>query len=529
MYKKVLSLLLVLIMCTGLLAGCGGSGSGGAAGTDNSGTQAGSKATTGADGQDAAKGDTKGSDASADDGETVELKMVMISMGLNLEDAGKVQDAINAYIQPKINATVSIEWLDMGDFSNQLNLKLTSGETIDILPTFGTFVSTLYAQDALSPMESLIETYGQDIVNAVGEEYMHAGYINGELYAIPCIQSFAANYSFLYRTDIAEKYDLDFSNVKSIEDLTPLLAQLHEKEPGMSLLVSNNPSDPMLTSYHWDGLGDEYGVLMDPVNSLEVTNLYESQEYKDYVTLMHQWYESGYIQTDAATTSDNMATLLKAGNSFGVIGRSYPGVVENESVNCGYTLGEVTLTDALSTTSDVNNMVITIPTTAANPEKAMAFINLLYSDAGLTNMLYYGIEGEHYQVVDEQLGKVGYVDGQDMMSCKYVNKLKVGNQLIAYIETTSPDNLNEAIESFNNAAGKSKALGFTYDSATVANQLAALDTVSAKYRRGLECGSLNPETELPKFIEELKGAGIEDVITEKQAQIDAWAKANGVK
>ncbi len=527
MKKKVLSLFMVLIMCAGLLAGCGGSGGSGSGSGSTSAADDKNAQTSADSGQTEAKDGTAA--PAADDGETVELKMVMISMGLNLEDAGKVQDAINAYIQPKINATVSIEWLDMGDFANQLNLKLTSGETIDVLPVFGTFLSSLYAQEALSPMSELIANYGQGIVSAVGEDYMQAGYINGELYAIPTIQSFAAGFSLMYRVDIAEKYNLDFSNVKSLEDLTPIFETLHEKEPGMAMLVSNNPSDPMLTAYNWDVLVDEYGVLLDASNSLTVENLFESDEYKNLVTLMHEWYESGYIQTDAATTSDNMATLLKAGNSFGVIGSAYPGVVEQESMNCGYELAEVKLTDALSSTSRVNNSIIAIPTTSAHPEKAMEFINLLYTDAELLNMLYYGIEGEHYQVVDAQQGKVGYVDGQDMMSCKYVNKLKIGNQLLTYIDATSPDSLNENIEAYNASAKKSKALGFTYDSSSVANELAALDTVSAKYRRGLECGSLNPETELPKFIEELKNAGIDDVIAEKQAQLDAWVKANNIQ
>ena len=160
-----------------------------------------------------------------------------------------------------------------------------------------------------------------------------------------------------------------------------------------------------------------------------------------------------------------MAALLKAGNSFGVIGSAYPSVVEQESMNCGYELGEVQLTDPLSSTSRVNNSIIAIPTTSAHPEKAMEFINLLYTDAELLNMLYYGVEGEHYQVVDAQQGKVDYVDGQDMMSCKYVNKLKIANQLLTYTDVTSPDSLNEKIQAYNDSAKKSKALGFTYAAA----------------------------------------------------------------
>ena len=99
-----------------------------------------------------------------------------------------------------------------------------------------------------------------------------------------------------------------------------------------------------------------------------------------------------------------MATLLGAGNAFGTLANSYPGVKETESTNCGYELGEVKVTSAVSKTSNVTNSVITIPSTAAHPEKAMEFINLLYKDADLLKLLYYGIEGEHYQVVDAQNG-----------------------------------------------------------------------------------------------------------------------------
>ena len=507
MTKRLFALAMAACMTAGLLAGCKSSDSG-------------SANTSGASGS--GDGDAT---ASNDSEESVELKMLMISMGLNLEDADKVEAAINEYIEPLVHATLDIEWLDMGDYMNQLNLKLTSGEAIDILPTFGSMTSMWYAQDALMPMTDLVQNYGQGIEDAVGEEYMKAGYINGDLYAIPTIQSFAQNRVFFYKKDIAEKYNIDMSQVKTLEDLSDIFVQLHEADPSLTLLVSNNPNDPMLTTWDWDGLGDEYGVLMGRADTTDVVNLFETDQYKELVTLMHKWYEAGYVQTDASTTTENMGTLLSASNAFGTIGKSNPGTVENESATCGNELAEVQLVEPLATTSTANNTVLTIPSTSEHPEKAMEVLNLLYTDSTFTNLLYYGIEGEHYQVVDEAKGKIDYVDGQDMMTCKYVNKLVIGNTLIGYLESTDPDTLHDDITTFNDEAGKSIALGFAYDSSSVSNQLAALETVCAKYRKGLECGSLNPETELPKFIEELKNAGIEDVISAKQEQLDNWANS----
>lgn len=73
---------------------------------------------------------------------------------------------------------------------------------------------------------------------------------------------------------------------------------------------------------------------------------------------------------------------------------------------------------------------------------------------------------------------------------------------------------------------KSKAFGFTYDSTSVANELAALSNVKAKYAAALGSGTVDPEETLPKFIEELKKAGIEKVISTKQEQLDKWLEEN---
>lgn len=514
MKKRLLSLLLTAGMCAGLLAGCGGGDT-----ASNGSNASGGSGNESSQGSSDAGGEPGGNEADGNE-ETVPLNMVMISMGLNLEDAGKVQDAINEYLEPLIHATVNIEWLDMGDYVNQMNLKLTGGDVIDVMPTFGSMTSMWYAQDALMPMDDLVQQYGQGVIEAVGENYMVAGNINGQLYAIPCVQSFARNHTLMYRKDLAEQYELDMDSVKSLEDLTPIFEKLHAADPSLTLLVSNNPSDPMLTDWAWDGLGDEYGVILDAENSTEVVNLFETEEYKNLVELMHEWYSAGYIQTDASTTTENMGALLSTGTSFGVIGFSYPGSVEEQSMICSYELAEMELVPALATTNTINSMVMTIPSTSAHPEKAMEFINLLYTDTDLINMLYYGIEGANYQVISD--GVVDYMDGENMMTAKYVNKFKIGNQLIGYREKTEPAGINETLEKFNAEAAMSKASGFSYDSASVANQLAALETVAAKYRRGLECGSLDPATELPKFIEELKGAGIDDVVAAKQEQLNTW-------
>lgn len=92
-------------------------------------------------------------------------------------------------------------------------------------------------------------------------------------------------------------------------------------------------------------------------------------------------------------------------------------------------------------------------------------------------------------------------------------------------EGDSPDIWDET-KALNESAIKSKAFGFTYDSTSVANELAALSNVKAKYAAALGSGTVDPEETLPKFIEELKKAGIEKVISTKQEQLDKWLEEN---
>ena len=92
-------------------------------------------------------------------------------------------------------------------------------------------------------------------------------------------------------------------------------------------------------------------------------------------------------------------------------------------------------------------------------------------------------------------------------------------------ETDEPD-IWQQLEEFNANAADSPAKGFSYDNASVLNQVTACTNVNNKYLAAVTGGSLNPDEALPQYIEELKAAGIDDIIKEKQKQLDEWLKNN---
>src|SRR5690625_2590559 len=93
--------------------------------------------------------------------------------------------------------------------------------------------------------------------------------------------------------------------------------------------------------------------------------------------------------------------------------------------------------------------MLSIARNSKNPEKAMEFMNLLYSDADIMNLIAIGIEGEHYVLNDEGLAtlpegveKSAYLQGQ----------WQLGNNFLTHVwEGNAPD-LWEQMEEINNNA-----------------------------------------------------------------------------
>ena len=121
-------------------------------------------------------------------------------------------------------------------------------------------------------------------------------------------------------------------------------------------------------------------------------------------------------------------------------------------------------------------------------------------------------------------GTIGYPEGVDASNTTYSSVAWIWpNELISDPwEADGPDIWTET-DAFNKAAHLSCAFGFIWNNADVLNEITACNNVTAKYKDALDCGSLNPEEAVPKMIQELKDAGIDTIIAEKQAQLDAWA------
>lgn len=445
----------------------------------------------------------------------VSLRVILPKVTANYDDAGLVTEEINRYISGKIGVQVEIVYAD--NYSQAASQLLSSDEQADILYCGGySRLSEWQAQGWLYPLDDLLTAYGGGITEAIPEEYRLLGQIGDAVYGLPTNRDMAGNVGLEYRADIAKQYGIDLSHVKTVDDLTGVFQQVKDKCPDITPVAK--------ISYRtWDSLGNGYGVLMDFGNSRQVVNLYETQEFRSQVLRSREWQQKGYILDETVSSGDNFF-YFRSGEVFSSFAYGKPGFTTQETRTIGAEIGFIELYPAFSCTSNLNGYYYVISGKSADPEKAMSFMNLMYSDPVVANLMSYGIEGKHYVFSDGNRDIVTFPEGITAANSGYsmFETWRRCNQFITYPWEGDPPDIWQQMQEFNRTAKRSQAYGFRFDDSRVKSQVLQCNEVCDKYLSGLMSGTLDPETVLPEFQQALRDAGIEDIIREKQTQLDRW-------
>lgn len=445
-------------------------------------------------------------------------------------DTPKVQDAVNKLLRKKINAEVKLMPMTSATYSQQMNLMISSGEKLDLFnegnSTFGADV----ADNKLMALNDngMLDKYAAGAVQAEGK-YIKACTVNGKIYGLATIRDMAQGRGIYIRDDLVKKYNIDLSKIKTANDLDGLFATLKKNEPNMYPTQPQQNSwsvfDSLFTSF--DNLGDSMGVLMNFGQDTKVTNIFETDYYKQCIEKAREWYEKGYIMPDCATNTDTGVAMYKAGKVACTMTLLHPLVASDNESMSGIKTDVAYIEPPLSNTYVVTGVVQSIPVTCKNPQKVLQFLNLCYTDKDVFNTLVYGVEGVHYVHAPNSSVWITYPKGVTAQNSGYNLQAcyLFGNRYLAYIWDRDPEDLNDQYHKFNDGAYISKAMGFLFDPTPVKSEVAALTTVMQQYRLGLENGSLDPNVYLPKFQKALKDGGIDKVIAEKQKQLNAWLAA----
>lgn len=515
--KKSLGILLSTSLVISLMAGCGGGGTSGETGAKD----------TGSSGTD-----TVGAEAS-NNGEYEHLTLVLSLNGTEPADKAMVAEEISKITREKIGAEVELKYISGSAYADQMNLMISSEEDVDLVYTSASANNTTMATNgAFYELNDLLEQYGSGIIEAVGKDVIEACAIDGKIYLIPTVKEMAQGAAIGARADIMEELGVKPEDIHNIDDFEELLRKVKAAYPDMIpyLPGGNIESAIGLTVLNGkDRLVDSMGVITDLTGEdTTLKNIFASEEYKEFVTRMHRWYEEGLIGADVLTQVKEISSLNQAGRLFASANLQKPDQAKIMTQNTGYEMCVLTFDD-VPCISDTNTLMATtyaIPYYAKNPQKSMEFLNLMYSDPDIANLLGLGVENVHY-VLNED-GTASFADGLTTTTTGYYYYQQIpaiGNEFLVHPWEGNDPDIWEQYADFNASGTVSWARGLVFDSSPVKTQYAAVKNVFDEFRPSLEYGVADPETALPEFLEKLEKAGLNDVISEKQAQLDAWRDA----
>ncbi len=541
MIKRVTSLLVVLTMLLALLAGCGSK-------TDKTRESTGNSAESGG-----AEVSSEGGDSSVtkttigDYTEENPYHLVFAYIEFYQQDEAAraaVQDAINEKLISQYHMEVELLPLQYADYQTKIQLMLSGGDELDVMPIYFPYASGWISMGGIYDMYGLMEMEeGKAIINALGEENAYVGSMNGILYGFPANKESVELGGLCMRADICDELGItDEYGLTANKDeydgtyydwseAAKIFAKVKEAYPDMVPLYMYN-SDQLNRFKFFDELVDGFGVLDWEAdhNSTEVVNKYETDTYKQAVTMLADWYDKDYIYKDAATDTQGTAAMMKAGNTFSYLNPIKPGfLAEAESANgCkNYVLYFGDHKEGGISTTNVSFFNTGIASNSKDPEMAFKFISALYSDAELMNLWQYGIKDVNYKVLED--GTAYFVDGEDGSTYKYHQNTGwfMGNQFISYVwndGSKTPDYWGK-LEQHNGWAEYSPAFGFMWDSTDYSNQVTALNNVVQTYRAALNTGSVgsaNVDSTIKQLNDALYAAGLKEVMEAKQKQLDEW-------
>ena len=427
-----------------------------------------------------------------------------------------VGEALDDYVYQKLGFHVQIH--APTNYSQSLRDAIYKGDQVDVaLITLTSQVRSMAADGMLRPLDELLETSGQGISETINAAYCRDARIDGVLYAFPTNRDRHTTYGFAYNRDIAAQYNLDLSDVKTPEDLTDIFAQLKAAAPELYATV---PLTSFILYGMMDALGDRLGVLMlDDID--QVVNLYETEQFESIIRLLYQWNQAGYLM-DYATENKSYSYYIGSGQIFGCLVEGHEIFASQASKFGDAPISYIPMTEACYTASNSSRLGYAIPTASAYLRQDMALLNLLYTDTYVANLLMYGIEGIHYTRSTEDPSVLHFPDNQAPERYTGMQPWKYCNQYIADRWEVYPAGIWDKVEEANLTAIRSPAVGFSFDSTPVARAYQNCSDVVSDYLPVLLAGIDNPDTALPEFQQALKNAGIDEVIAEKQRQLDAY-------
>ena len=244
------------------------------------------------------------------------VDLVFYVMGDAPADEVAVEDAINAVLKDKVNATIDMQFSTWTDWNQKYNLTVTTAAADLIYVANWVDYGILSASGAFVELDDLMESYAPDLLDEISEDALNMCRSNGELYAIPNTQAEYTSKGITYREDLRKELNLPVPD--SIEHFEEYMDGIKEAYPQQQLLAvtteeSTGTQDAFDAAeailglqYPWVNVkGLDYGLAADNDSPSEVYDYWFSDDFVKDCEVAKRWAEKGYWSRSALSDTNN--------------------------------------------------------------------------------------------------------------------------------------------------------------------------------------------------------------------------------
>lgn len=437
--KKALALLLALTMLLALLAGCGGT-SGTTTTPDTTDATDTTPDSTGTD-EPSTPSDTQDTTDETPDTTAVAYKDLppttlpittepvtfscwISDSALANEKTGMTNLSENAVMQ-KLEELTGVHWeFEMAasaSLAEKFNLMLISGnwpDLISAMPQLFTGGYDKYIEDEIIiDIKDLVQEYAPHYWALATEDetvrrelLTDSGYMSGFQQLYPSVQPNWAGY--FVRQDWVDASGV--GQMETYEDWETFLAWVKANTDSTGLFLNSTTGQQGIIMA---GLNASAGMLQEN-NQLYFSPI--TNEYKDYLALISDWYAKGYVDKDFSSNNAFAQMGNFTSGDYGLFWHmyTYRDLLENmgRENNPDFTVaavqapvqnhGDKILVNPGMLDSRLGGQRASISATCENPELLTQWYDYLYSEEGAF-LCNFGIEGEAYNMVD---GKIVLTD-----------------------------------------------------------------------------------------------------------------------
>ena len=465
--------------------------------------------------------------------EPIKVTWAMGCGGTAPADNAMVLEELNKQARELIGVEVDIQYFDEGQLKNAIS----AGEVHDIYFTCDWFFNTNQAtSDGLFlDVAEAVKTVTPDLYASMSEQvWQLASTADGGLYAIPNKKDYAAMNFITYPADVAAKLGFEIpEKISAWSELTPFL------EAWKATLPENEY--PVLIGGAARGLESSFDFI-DRVALIgcvygtdKVVTIFEDPEIMERYRALADWYKKGLINPDAALITE---TAIDTSKERIDMVQAWPGY--DYSVGNGYptamTLYAGPNLNVAGVQGSMNALSITLEDDIAKRDACLKLIELIHTNQLFNDTLRYGVQGYHWNYVTAEQnpecagtvlrteeGSNGYAPWAFSWPAYFETSIAVSDEQVA--GTAKAPNLEQYNMYYEAVAkdGKASALGsFKMDTSAWTSALAEMTAIKDEYFSDFATGTRSIDDVYDEFIAKMNAAGLQEMIADAQAQLDAY-------